>query len=93
MNHRGITNGIFQGFISLHLGEDVQYLVSPSYFIKRKKCQLYFLLFIRKPELLQNLLLPCFDLGAKERGHGLHASLVHLCQTFLSSGHLFGRLE
>lgn len=56
-------------------------------------CQLHFLFFIRKPQTVQHSFLFCFDLGAEEGRHRLHASLVHLRQTFLSSTHLLGRLE
>lgn len=41
----------------------------------------------------QHLFLFGFDFGAEERGHCLHAGLVHLGQTFLSSSHLLGRLK
>lgn len=53
----------------------------------------FFILFITKAETIQRSLLLCFDLGAEEGRHRLHARLVHLCQTFLGGAHLLGRLE
>lgn len=65
-------------------------LIQP--FSNEASWQLHFLFFIRKPETTSFILF-CFDLRAEERRHGLHATPVHLCQTFLSSCHLLRRLE